>query len=42
MGKLAEGKTVDEVCDKLKDFKELYYTKYPDSETLFFVIKRVP
>ena len=36
-----EGKTVDNVTDKLKEFKDLYYAKPTENDNVFFVIKRL-
>ncbi len=42
VGKLAEGKSLEDVNDKFKEHKDLYFTKFADDEALFFMIKRVP
>ena len=36
-----EGKSGDDVCEKLKEFKDMYYHKVLDNDVVFFIIKRI-
>ena len=37
---MLEGKTIENVNERLKDYKDLYYTKMVDLDTAFIVIKK--
>eukprot|EP01022_Parablepharisma_sp_SALTPOND_P014652 TRINITY_DN200_c0_g2_i1.p4 TRINITY_DN200_c0_g2~~TRINITY_DN200_c0_g2_i1.p4 ORF type:complete len:557 (-),score=78.62 TRINITY_DN200_c0_g2_i1:65-1735(-) len=41
VGRLAEGKAIESIGERVKEYKELYYYKVVEMDTIFFVIKRI-
>lgn len=39
MLKLAEGKTMDDVRENLKELKDLFFMKFVSEDTIYFVVR---
>jgi len=40
VGKISEGKNIDTLCERLKEFKDMFYTKIFDADMVLFTIKK--